>query len=32
MQKENQLWSAQRIQGELAKLGITVCTNTVKNT
>jgi putative transposase len=30
MNKENQLWSAQRIQGELAKLGISVCTNTVK--
>jgi len=30
MQKENPLWSPQRIQGELAKLGITVCTNTVK--
>jgi len=30
MQKENHLWSAQRIQGELAKIGVTVCTNTVK--
>ena len=27
---ENPLWSPQHIQGELAKLGITVCTNTVK--
>jgi len=29
MQKENPLWSAQRIQGELGKLGFTVCENTV---
>lgn len=29
MQKENPLWSAQRIQGELAKLGFSVCDNTV---
>lgn len=29
MQKENFSWSAQRIQGELAKLGYKVCDNTV---
>ncbi|MCD4831412.1 MAG: hypothetical protein K8R02_06340 [Anaerohalosphaeraceae bacterium] len=29
MQKENSLWSAQRIQGELEKLGFSVCDNTV---
>ena len=29
LQKENILWSAQRIQGELKKLGIDVCDNTV---
>ena len=29
MQKENPTWSAQRIQGELAKLGFDVCDNTV---
>lgn len=29
MQKENLTWSAQRIQGELAKLGLSVCENTV---
>ena len=29
MQKENPLWSAQRIQGELKKLGFSVCDNTV---
>ena len=29
MQKENSTWSAQRIQGELGKLGFTVCENTV---
>jgi transposase InsO family protein len=29
LQKENPLWSAQRIQGELAKLGFDVCDNTV---
>jgi len=29
MQKENPLWSAQRIQGELEKLGFSVCDNTV---
>ena len=29
MQKENLIWSAQRIQGELAKLGLNVCENTV---
>jgi hypothetical protein len=29
MQKENSTWSAQRVQGELGKLGITVCENTV---
>ena len=29
MQKENPTWSAQRIQGELAKLGYSVCDNTV---
>jgi len=29
MQKENPIWSAQRIQGELAKLGFSVCDNTV---
>jgi len=29
LQKENPTWSAQRIQGELAKLGFTVCDNTV---
>lgn len=29
MQKENPTWSAQRIQGELGKLGIVVCENTV---
>ena len=29
MQKENQLWSTQRIQGELAILGYSVCDNTV---
>ena len=29
MQKENPTWSAQRIQGELEKLGFTVCENTV---
>ncbi len=28
-QKENPTWSSQRIQGELAKLGYTVCDNTV---
>jgi len=29
LQKENPLWSPQRIQGELAKLGYSVCDNTV---
>jgi hypothetical protein len=29
MQKENPTWSAQRIQGELAKLGLDVSDNTV---
>lgn len=29
LQKENPLWSPQRIQGELAKLGFNVCDNTV---
>ncbi len=29
LQKENPLWSPQRIQGELAKLGYCVCENTV---
>lgn len=29
LQKENPLWSAQRIQGELKKLGYDVCDNTV---
>jgi transposase InsO family protein len=29
LQKENVHWSAQRIQGELAKLGYSVCDNTV---
>jgi len=29
MQKENPTWSPQRIQGELGKLGLTVCENTV---
>jgi hypothetical protein len=29
IQKENPTWSAQRIQGELGKLGFTVCENTV---
>ena len=29
MQKENPLWSAQRIQGELTILGYSVCDNTV---
>lgn len=29
LQRENPIWSAQRIQGELAKLGFTVCDNTV---
>jgi transposase InsO family protein len=29
LQKENPLWSPQRIQGELAKLGFDVCDNTV---
>jgi hypothetical protein len=29
MQKENLTWSAQRIQGELVKLGFSVCDNTV---
>jgi len=29
MQKENPTWSAQRIQGELKKLGFNVCENTV---
>ena len=29
MQKENPIWSAQRIQGELSKLGYSVCDNTV---
>jgi len=29
MQKENPIWSAQRIQGELKKLGYEVCDNTV---
>ena len=29
MQKENPLWSAQRIQGELGRLGFSVCDNTV---
>ena len=29
LQKENPIWSAQRIQGELKKLGIDVCDNTV---
>lgn len=29
LQKENPLWSAQRIQGELTKLGYSVCDNTV---
>lgn len=29
LQKENPVWSAQRIQGELAKLGFDACDNTV---
>jgi len=29
MQKENPIWSSQRIQGELTKLGFSVCDNTV---
>jgi len=29
MNKENPLWSAQRIQGELVKLGYDICDNTV---
>jgi hypothetical protein len=29
LQKENPTWSAQRIQGELEKLGISVCDNTI---
>ena len=29
LQNENPLWSAQRIQGELAKLGFSACDNTV---
>ncbi len=29
LQKENPTWSAQRIQGELGKLGFSVCENTV---
>ncbi|MBI9019339.1 MAG: hypothetical protein JEZ07_18970 [Phycisphaerae bacterium] len=29
MQKENPLWSAQRIQGELTMLDLNVCDNTV---
>ena len=29
LQKENQTWSAQRIQGELEKFGFSVCDNTV---
>lgn len=29
LQKENPLWSPQRIQGELAQLGYSVCDNTV---
>ncbi len=29
LQRENPLWSPQRIQGELAKLGFNVCDNTV---
>ena len=29
MQKENPIWPTQRIQGELAKLGYSVCDNTV---
>ena len=29
LQKDNPTWSAQRIQGELAKLGYSVCDNTV---
>jgi hypothetical protein len=29
LQKENPLWSPQRIQGELAKLGFNICDNTV---
>jgi len=29
LQKENPTWSAQRIQGELVKLGLDVCDNTV---
>ena len=29
LQKENPTWTAQRIQGELAKLGLDVCDNTV---
>ena len=29
MQKENPTWTAQRIQGELVKLGLSVCDNTV---
>ena len=29
MQRENPTWSAQRIEGELAKLGYSVCDNTV---
>lgn len=29
LQKENPTWSAQRIQGELAKLGFDVCDNTI---
>jgi putative transposase len=30
MQRENQTWTPQRIQGELAKLGFNVCDNTVE--
>jgi len=29
MNKENPLWSAQRIQGELVKLGYDICDNTL---
>ncbi len=29
MQNENPTWTAQRIQGELVKLGLSVCDNTV---
>ncbi|MHC4213096.1 MAG: integrase core domain-containing protein, partial [Planctomycetota bacterium] len=29
LQKDNQTWTAQRIQGELAKLGLNICNNTV---